>query len=297
MPAKRRRIRIAVFFLSYWIPFTVFSQTPKNLGDLFYARGDYALARIEYERALVSQDKTLPDADVRFSLALLRTGNPRNAFEVLHRPDFASSYLRLYSSLRGGLLREALGENKEAQDRKDFTRNNKEEMTLLASVAYIESRQYARVRHDLLDLHQSGGEQETRSGAGKILQALDQYESESPKSRGLAALLSVLLPGSGQLYAKHYADAISAFLLNLLFLGSAIHMYELERQGGRPHTISAVVGSVGLLFYAANIVGAYASAQRHNLYRERTMHDAVRRSVFHLDRAEQVIGIQFVSPQ
>lgn len=276
------------------LPCSLFSDPARNLGDMYYLRGEYPLARIEYERAFMSQDKTIPDADLRFSLSLLRSGNPRPAYEVLHRNDFSSAYLRLYASLRGGLIREALGESKESRERNDFTRNNKDEIELLSSVAYIESRQYARVRRDLLDLHQSAHSSETRATAGRVLQALDLYESESPKSRGVAALLSALMPGAGQLYANHYADAVSSFLLNFLFLGSAIHMYELERRSGRPHTISAVVGTAGLLFYSANIVGAYASAQRYNLYRERTMHDEVRRSLFQLDRAERVIGIQFV---
>ena len=120
------------------LPLSISAETPLELGDHYYVRGEFALARIEYERALLRQDKSAPDADVRLSLALLRAGVARTAFESLHRTDFSSSYLRLYASLRAGALNQALLESQAIEKRSDFTKINKRGHSLEGLGSYCE---------------------------------------------------------------------------------------------------------------------------------------------------------------
>ncbi|MBI3394756.1 MAG: hypothetical protein HY042_02865, partial [Spirochaetia bacterium] len=100
----------------------------------------------------------------------------------------------------------------------------------------------------------------------------------------------------GQVYSGHYADGLTAFFFNAVFLGSAAAMYSLERRSNTKHTGSILLGAVGLVFYAANIAGGASAAVHFNLYQERTFQEKVRQSALNVDRAERAIQIRINVP-
>jgi outer membrane protein assembly factor BamD (BamD/ComL family) len=89
---------------------------------------------------------------------------------------------------------------------------------------------------------------------------LDEYQDLPQKSPVLAGVMSAIIPGSGYVYAGHYGDAITAFLINGLFIAGTITGIHQEN-----YAVGAIVGGIGLPFYFGNIYGSANAAKKWNL--------------------------------
>ena len=97
----------------------------------------------------------------------------------------------------------------------------------------------------------------------KLSSMCGSYKRKSP---GLALFLSTIFPGSGKWYADSFAAGLSSFIyVGSFTAGSVYSVYKFGWQDWRPYTF----GLAALCFYAADLYGAYKSAQRYNqaLYR------------------------------
>ena len=101
---------------------------------------------------------------------------------------------------------------------------------------------------------------------------------EASRSPGLAATMSAVIPGSGQLYSGHVYDAAQAFgLTTVLSYGAySAWRHELDADGPTAYVLPVLSTLVAGAFYVSNVRGAHASAQRFNAYREaRFYRDAI----------------------
>jgi tetratricopeptide (TPR) repeat protein len=89
---------------------------------------------------------------------------------------------------------------------------------------------------------------------------LDRYQELPEKSPVLAGVMSAILPGSGYIYAEHYGDGITAFLINGLFIAGTITAIHQEN-----YAVAGIVGGVGVPFYLGNIYGSANAAKKWNL--------------------------------
>lgn len=89
---------------------------------------------------------------------------------------------------------------------------------------------------------------------------LDRYQELPEKSPVLAGILSAILPGSGYIYAEHYGDGITAFLINGLFIAGTVTAIHQEN-----YAVAGIVGGVGVPFYLGNIYGSANAAKKWNL--------------------------------
>ncbi len=80
------------------------------------------------------------------------------------------------------------------------------------------------------------------------------------KSRTKSMLFSALIPGSGQIYCKHYYDGLQSFFyIGTLTLCSVISLkYDSDHKDQFP--LSSIIIPVNSLFYLANIYGARQTA-------------------------------------
>jgi hypothetical protein len=72
--------------------------------------------------------------------------------------------------------------------------------------------------------------------------------------------MSAILPGSGYIYAEHYGDGITAFLINGLFIAGTVTAIHQEN-----YAVAGIVGGVGVPFYPGNIYGSANAAKKWNL--------------------------------
>jgi len=100
------------------------------------------------------------------------------------------------------------------------------------------------------------GEENVREAAVQI----DRYQELPEKSPVLAGVMSAILPGSGYIYAEHYGDGITAFLINGLFIAGTITAIHQEN-----YAVAGIVGGVGVPFYLGNIYGSANAAKKWNL--------------------------------
>jgi len=96
--------------------------------------------------------------------------------------------------------------------------------------------------------------------AEETLGLLDQYQSLPRKSEFLAGALSAVVPGSGYIYAEHYGDGITAFLINALAIAGTVTAACNEN-----YAVAAIAGGIGLPFYFGNIYGSANAARKWNL--------------------------------
>jgi tetratricopeptide (TPR) repeat protein len=89
---------------------------------------------------------------------------------------------------------------------------------------------------------------------------LDRYQALPEKSPALAGILSAILPGSGYIYAEHYGDGITAFLINGLFIAGTVTAIHQEN-----YAVAGIVGGIGVPFYLGNIYGSANAAKKWNL--------------------------------
>jgi len=89
---------------------------------------------------------------------------------------------------------------------------------------------------------------------------LDLYQELPEKSPVLAGIMSAILPGSGYIYAEHYGDGITAFLINGLFIAGTVTAINQEN-----YALAGIVGGIGAPFYLGNIYGSANAAKKWNL--------------------------------
>jgi tetratricopeptide (TPR) repeat protein len=100
-------------------------------------------------------------------------------------------------------------------------------------------------------------------GASRVRQTFalfDQYQGLSRKSETLAGIMSTVLPGSGYIYAEHYGDGITAFLISALSIAGAVTAVHHEN-----FAVAGIVGGIGLPFYFGNIYGSANAAKKWNI--------------------------------
>ena len=96
--------------------------------------------------------------------------------------------------------------------------------------------------------------------AKETLGLFDQYQYLPEKSEILAGIMSAVVPGSGYIYAEHYGDGITAFLINALAITGTVTAVNSEN-----YAVAAIVGGIGLPFYLGNIYGSANAAKKWNI--------------------------------
>lgn len=103
------------------------------------------------------------------------------------------------------------------------------------------------------------------------------------RSPTLAALMSAIIPGSGQFYCGHTYDGLQAFLYVGAFSLATYAAYRYDHDVNDNYVSTYAVGTVTAMFHAANVIGAYKVAGFHNLRQQEIFLDGVRVKVFEVD--------------
>ncbi|MDA3816320.1 MAG: hypothetical protein PF486_03015 [Prolixibacteraceae bacterium] len=106
-------------------------------------------------------------------------------------------------------------------------------------------------------------QQNTHNGIkakGLVSIASESYNSKRKKP-WLAALMSVVIPGSGKAYSSYWGDGF----VSLLFTASTgFFAYRAFNKYGTNNAYSWIAGGLAVSYYSANIYGGAKAAQRYN---------------------------------
>ncbi|MBL8018524.1 MAG: hypothetical protein JNM27_02570 [Leptospirales bacterium] len=266
-------------------------KSHEQLGDSYYKARQFSLARIEYDRASEAQPAN-PIFPAKSGLSLMRENRFRDSLKPLEGSDFSRSYLRMFAALRGGFRSRFLLDQGNLLD-SAATPREKDLTRLLGGTLYLEDGDFEVAKKYFERLQRETEDETVRRASAATLTELEKFDQVPRKSPILAAGLSAIVPGSGQIYSGHVADGISSFAFTSVLCGSAAYMNHLETKAKSNHAGSIVTGILCLGFYLVNITGAVASAQRYNNYQERKFHQEIRERFFNLDFVEKNSGIVF----
>ncbi len=277
---------------------SVYSENRTEFADSLYKEGRYLPAELEYLR-LKHSSSGLPDPliDSRLALTYYRMGDFRKGLDAVQylpgQMDFSVSYLRMYGSLRAGLIFNAVYEfdrirnlppDKLTDSQLDYA-NLLSGLFLLERGEYQKSLDYYRIFRD------TAYDEKARSTAEKIAQEIENYSALPRKKPWLAGVYSAALPGGGHFYSGQTMAGLTALAVNLFFWGGAAYMYNLERETGKPHYGSGLFAAGGIVFYSASVSGGVAAARRYNQYQERAFQQNIRDIYFNTDFIEDTSGV------
>jgi tetratricopeptide (TPR) repeat protein len=248
-----------------------------HFADHLFSQGQYYRAVTEYERFLflAPTDARAPRARLRIGLSYLEGGEYDTAFEVLDNLCAGTKATeiarRARAWLAGGLYEQgrypgALGTASKLPVDDDGARE------LFMGLCYL--------RLDRADLAlKATGNVPAEGAQGSMADLLTKASHELPvlprKSPTAAAVMSALLPGSGQLYVRRYQDAAWAFLLNGACIGAGIHAF---------HNDEPVAGAIAvlleLIWYSGNVYNAANGAHKYNALTRETFFDDLDRHTF-----------------
>ena len=126
----------------------------------------------------------------------------------------------------------------------------------LAALDEDKAEQGGRALERVLDRYPDYPDRESVRQAAALV---GRYQDLPEKSPVLAGILSAVLPGSGYIYAEHYGDGITAFLVNGLFIAGTAAAIHQEN-----YAVAGIVGGVGAPFYLGNIYGSANAARKWN---------------------------------
>ncbi|MBA7560483.1 Cell division coordinator CpoB [subsurface metagenome] len=95
--------------------------------------------------------------------------------------------------------------------------------------------------------------------AGVFSAGLENIGNLPYKSPSVAGTLAAVLPGAGHLYTRRPKDALVAFLLNGVFIWSAVELFDDEK-----YVTGGIVTFFELGWYSGNIYSAVGSAHKFN---------------------------------
>jgi TM2 domain-containing membrane protein YozV len=93
----------------------------------------------------------------------------------------------------------------------------------------------------------------------KLREELELYNKGGLRSSTCSALMSAIMPGSGQIYSGYYIDGIISFLSVAASAAGGWYMYDKGHKG-----ISYSLFFFSGLFYGGNIFSAYNASEKRN---------------------------------
>ena len=256
------KLNILLFCLV--LPLGVFSegldrQDLRSFADHLFNKGDYDRAITEYERFVFSQpeDSKVPEARLQIAEAYVKLGNTEKAIEQ-------------FKALQRDLPRQSEGEKAVLRLAEVYYQAGRYANALDTLEQYL--KDYPNepgpeiVRRKMSSCHLHLGDvQAARSllvpdGPSKELLTLTDQLGDIPcKSPALAAGLSAIMPGAGQLYVKRPHDAMIAFLLNGVYIWAAVEAFDNDE-----YVTGALISAMEAGWYFGNIYNAANNAHKFN---------------------------------
>ncbi len=249
--------------------------------EQLFESGDYQAARLAYKRLLFYYPYTeLRDiADYRIARTYYYQNQSARAEELFRKfpAIHPNSPLRFQSQLMLGQLHFDAGEYSLARTTLFELLHISEEPEVTAAARYLRGWCYIRTtdwNKAISELRQVDISQINTRHGKKAHELADTLLEETPlpfKSPQVAAWLSTVVPGSGQLYVGKIKESILAAALNGTFIYLAVDAIRDRR-----YIDCAGISLVGWQFYWGNRTDARQFATEYNKHREQELIEILR---------------------
>ena len=216
-----------------------------QLADSLYAHGYFEEARIEYKRAFFFYPALKQDAAARsrYAISVLKT-DPSQGTSQLY--SLVEEFPDLPDSIKVEVAKQLISTERYylAINLLEGTEERK-----LLGLCYLLDGQFFNARATFIE-----------SGSYDIATQIDDYLARPKKSERTAALFSLILPGTGQIYSGNIWQGIRDFLFNV---GSGYLFYNALKQ---QKYVDAVLIFIFLInrFYLGSVGNAQRSAAEYN---------------------------------
>jgi hypothetical protein len=153
---------------------------------------------------------------------------------------------------------------------------------IISSWIQLESGDAAGAKSQLAPLARAQPPAPVLAMSRRLSAASDQLDQPPSKSPGLAALMSAVVPGSGQVYTGHHTDGAQAFGFVGAFGFATYLAYQHDRDRGNPYLLTALAGSITAFLHLSNILGAERTARFHNERRKQLLLLPLRRDILEM---------------
>ncbi len=281
--------------ISVLIVIFILSQTMPILGQESSAFAEYLMAQKDYFRAITVYKKLLfesSEAPLRHKYsnhiaeAYRLSGKHKSSIyfysEALHNVTTAEEQTNSFIGL--GLnyynmktIPIAKNYFKKAAD-KDTTGKAK----LYLGLMQMEQMNWPRAQTTFKEIINTNRHAKISETAKLLTEKSTSGANLPKKSPTLAAIMSSIIPGSGQIYAGHYFDGIQAMAYVGVFSLATYSAYRYDRDINDSDAILLLSATITGIFYSANILGAYKTAKFRNMRIRQNFMNEVKNIIFEI---------------
>lgn len=256
----------------------------RYFADSLFQEGDYLNAAHEYKRLLFLHPDN-PQSDFiafRVAASYQNAGKLKNAIRAYQllidtypesslvarcKNNIAQCHILLGDSNRGlSSLKQFLAEHAKSElaPRAHFT----------IGVVHIDKGEWTHARQVWSEVSLTYPESPFAEVSNRLAQQVKDAQNLPRRSPTIAGTLSVLIPGSGQVYTGRTVDGLYAFV-SVAVLGGA-SFYYADR--GR-YEVAVPIGILGAFFYGNSIYQGIQTARTFNLQHERLFRNKLQQEI------------------
>jgi len=279
-----------LIFVIACMPISTFSQSEMGYANWLFSEQDYFRAITEYKKLFYySKDIDIKnECLIKISSAYLKSNKFKSSIRyssvLLNQPNLivqqinkANNYIGLsYYGLKVFSMAEDYFKKAENSDSTGFS------LFYLALID-AEKSKYKDASFKYFNLYQNYPKSKLAELSKQLSSDVLKGYKVKTKNSYLAALLSTIIPGSGQIYCNHYYDGIQAFLYVSAFAFASYACYKYDNKFNNNYTNTYVAISITSLFHIGNIIGAQRTASYYNLKHRQKFLNQIREKVFSID--------------
>jgi len=284
-PSVRYALVSCTLYFVFFTTAPLFAAAESAFADSLFQEGDYLNAAHEYKRLLFLHPDT-PQSDFiafRIAASYQNAGKLKNAIRAYQllidtypesslvarcKNNIAQCHILLGNSKQGlSSLKQFLEEHTESNlaPRAHFT----------IGILHIDNREWIHARQVWNDVFLTYPESPFAEVSNRLAQQVKEDVENLPRrSPTVAGILSVFIPGSGQVYTRRTVDGLYAFV-SVAVLGSA-SFYYADR--GR-YEVAVPIGILGAFFYGNSIYQGIQTARTFNLQHERLFRNKLQQEI------------------
>jgi len=283
-------IKLFLIFGIACIPVSTFAQSEMEYANWLFSEQDFFRAITEYKKLFYySKDMdTKNECLLKISKAYLKSNKFKSSIRyssaLINQPNLSVQQISKANNVIGlsyyGLKVLSMAE--------DYFRKTDNSDTTGFSLFYLASIDVEKYRYKdaslkYFNIYQNYPKSEVAELSKQLSNdVLKGYEVKS-KNSYLTALLSTIIPGSGQIYCNHYYDGIQAFLYVSTFVFATYASYKYDNKFNNNYVNTYIAISITSLFHIGNIIGAQRTASYYNLKHKQKFLNQIRKKVFSID--------------